>query len=259
MSKKPVPAEKQQQEIYKSMTPALQQVANYVLTKKKQETLGVVRICYQIGEKINDVATNKDSYGEETAAIRKLADYTATAREMLYHYRTVVRAYPNWQDLEELIKTPMKDGNVLTITHMITVCQLAKVADRKKMLKRIINESLTANETRIEANANYDAKKTSSGGRRPGKPTSPQAGYQQMRNEAQKINNRFKQTWNEIFDEVDEAEPDKLDPALAKKCQEALSQFDDLEQHIMQSRSRIETNMKRIDEVVKQRTDSPKE
>ena len=122
------------------------------------------------------------------------------------------------------------------------------------MLKRIRTESLTSKQTRAEIAAmNLPKTHARSGGRAPKRPTSPSAGYQQMFNEAQRLNNRFKQTWHEVFDEVEEAPPDELDPELLDKIDNAITEMDNLEQHIIESRAKMERNRKRAQQVIDKR------
>lgn len=250
---KPLPVDVVRSEIYEAMSAPLQRVADFIQQQQQRQNMGVIKIGYQIGQKIHNVMSDQDSYGQDAEAVKQLASYTGVSRDTLYAYRGVVNAYPDWKEFEAIVSEPLKDGNTMTLTHMVAVSRIAKDADRKKLLKRIKNESMTANEAHMEATSQFEARNKRSGGRKPSKPTSAQACYQQIRNEAQRMNNRFDLTWMEIFDEVDSVSPDKLDPELKKKAEESLSEIDKLEQFIMQARPRLEKNIQRIEKVVAER------
>lgn len=256
---KPRPNELAKTDIYESMPVPLQRVADFIQQQQQRQNMGLIKIGYQIGQKIRSVVADKDSYGTEADAIKQLSAYTAVSRDTLYAYRGVVEAWPDWKEFEAIVAEPMKDGGTLTLTHMVSVARLAKAADRKKLLKRIKNQSMSANEAHMEATAQFEARNKRSGGRKPSKPTSAQAGYQQIRNEAQKMNNRFDHAWMAIFDEVDEVTPDKLDPELKKKAEDSLIEIDKLEQFIMQARPRLEQNIQRMDKVITEREQKSKE
>ena len=257
--KRPVPADQRRQEAYNEMPKALQKIADFVFKKTEQQATGNLRIHHAVGEKVLAVLEDEDTFGIEGKSIDQLSAYTGWTKEMLFKCRDLQKIYPDWAELEAIATTPFKNGNRVTVTHMFAIVKLVRATDRKKLVKQMQEESLTTQQLETEIAAlGYDKTNVRTSGRKPSKPTSPKAGYQEMFKESQRINNRFKHTWKPIFDEVEGVSPDKIDPQLLKKAEEALDQMDTLENNLMESRPKLQGNVDRMRVVISDREKAEK-
>ena len=230
--------------LYEKMSPDLQKVTNKFDGLFSKMARGNLLVSWDMGKDIDTIVQEEGKYGAN--AVGQLATYFGYSETWAYNLRNVNQTWTREQ-VEELSQRPLSNGFRLTFKHLLAISTLKREGDRKKMLERVFVEGLSAEQV---VNEGGTKKSPRSGGRKPSRPTTPNAGAQLLYSETLKLNNRLESLKEPLFDEVDQMPVDKLDEALLEKLKLADEQLSTLEEKVTGYHDRLRTNINRCTKAV---------
>lgn len=198
--------------LLKQMTPATAKAAEELAVKYGKAANGVVMIQYDVGTRLSQIAAAEAEYGSN--AVAQLADYLRVpggetgAYSIIRFATTFDKKYVAAQ-----METPMMSGDHLTTQHWVVLSRLADESNRDKMLKRVLKESLSANDLEKEIRSGAAGNKANGnrqGGRNPKVPSNPIVALQRTYELSNKFCRWETQVTGGMITAFDELEPEKI-------------------------------------------------
>lgn len=198
--------------LLKQMTPATAKAAEELSVKYGKAANGVVMIQYDVGTRLAQIAAAEAEYGSN--AVAQLADYLCVpggetgAYSLIRFATTFEKKYVATQ-----MENPMMSGDHLTTQHWIVLSRLADEGNRDKMLKRVLKDSLSANDLEKEIRSGVAGGKAHGnrqGGRNPKVPSNPIVALQRTYELGNKFCRWETQVTGGMITAFDELEPEKI-------------------------------------------------
>lgn len=197
------PVAKKRAELFQAMPGPLQHVATEFEKKIVVVTQGVVRLRWDMGARLNQVADQPSKYGKD--AIAQLAAYTGITggKQTLFNWRNLAKCFDR-ETISTQAAIPAVNGKLLTTEHFLVVTRVPADKDRLAFLAQAREKCWTANDLWLEVKSKYpDATVTKEakgkGGRSPGVPPSPLAGLRKGYGQAQKLTNYLATMDDNVF------------------------------------------------------------
>ena len=168
----------------------------------------------------------------------QLAEYLGKTDTQLYAYQSFAIEYTA-EEAEELGRTQMSNGKFLTYAHAEQLMRVTSKDMRKKLTNKCVSKGWSSHELKGEINATAQKRKNMSGGRKVGRPTSPIAGLIGLSKSAGTLNNRLDVWESDVFDELDQIEPDRFDNVLCATLSES-------EERLLLLQGKVESAIKRV-------------
>ena len=240
--------EKSRQTLYKSMSPAAQELADDFLSRLGKGAKGYVLIYYDIGQRIGVALKEPDTYGKEVA--KQLAEYLSLPRGVntLYNLRNFAAAFER-PFVVEYSDKPLNDGSFMYPGHWFGLAKAAQ-EDRAGLLKKVIEKSLTVGELEMEIRSSGNTKNKRQGGRKPKSPTSAISGLQKIYQLTLQFVNYGEKADEWIFDAIDELEPDKVSKGLLDKLRDTRKTVSDTGDVTKTMLTHIDNNIDRVERVL---------
>lgn len=248
--------EKRRSQLLAEMTPATKEIAQEFHELLGTAARGVMLVHFDFGCRIAAMVAEEDTYGMN--AVNQLAEFLNVPSQYLYQMKNVAESFDR-KYVEAMTLKPMKDGNYLTKQHWIHLTQIQTQGDRDKMLKRVLRESLSANDLEKEIQAGSGGKTrphSRAGGKKPAKPSSPFAGLQKVFGLSQQWKNFADVADESVFDAIDEMAPDNINEDTLTKLQTTEAAAVKVQEKAVDMVERIRKNIVRVQKVLKSR---PKE
>jgi hypothetical protein len=227
MATKLTAVEKKRQELYNNMPVPLRQVADDFSSKMKAGAKGAIMIHYALGCRIKDVLEEEGTYGR--SACKQLAAYLDLegGETALYNLRNMVNAFDR-DYVEETSSQPMATGRYMSVQHWIYLSRVEGVKARQKLVRRVLDESLSSNALLAEITAGMPQKNAGrTGAGRPAQvSTNPAVAVQKAGELAQKWV-RYEEQAHSLFEGLAELEPEQVNMALISKIKEARARIED--------------------------------
>lgn len=250
------PSRAEQMKIFRAMPEELQKIATKLDEQHAAEVKSVLLVNWDKGKQIEAVIENSGNrYGEN--AVEQLAAYLGTSTTALYDLRTYCQVY-NRDEVKLIGDRKMENGRRVSLGHLMAIMRIKSgPADRKKLLEMTFEKSLTTNELALEISSKFESRNVRKGGRKPSVPTSPGAGIDQIRTKCAELHNRIKPWTASIFDELDEAEPDRFSPGMLSKMEKADEEIRKTAEGLEAAHARLAKNIERARRVLMQRKSTP--
>jgi hypothetical protein len=233
--------------VFEEMLPPLQAVAVAFDKEEGTRTSGTLLIAWREGNTLRKVIEQDAVYGSQ--AVEQLAKYLNTTTTHLYTLRTFALEYTR-EDLKAIGDRMTSDGGRLVLGHLTAIMGIKSQEQRKTMLERAFEESLSVNELQSEIKAVCEPKNARSGGRKPGKPASPMGGLQQIVENAQTFTNRVG-VWEEaVFDAIDDISPTQVTESTMVKLKAAEEMLESQIEASTRALKRVRTNIRVVQKII---------
>lgn len=213
----------QRLKVYRKMPVPLQKIADYMSEKFSKETTALLLANYDVGAYLIDVTKNESKFGHD--AMSQLAEYFPMikgGRTTLYGLRDFAASFSREFVTEWSSKPMKKTGAFLTLSHWLALRKLDSSKDRVTLLKRTIEDALSAAdlENEITSGAAGARKNIRQGGRNARIPDNPFLALQstcKMGNKFDRFGKEVERKMFSVFSKLSEA---KITPKLAEKLEE---------------------------------------
>jgi hypothetical protein len=244
-----LPTDKKKREMLEKMLPELRVVALALDEKVRVLQTGNVMIRYDIGAMIAGVMANEKTYG--LGAVETLAAYRNESPTTLYALKDFAKTFPNRDYVRDWTNRPMANGDFLTEKHWMVICRFARPAERERHLKKALDNNLSANDLLVALHAMGGSKNVRSGGRKPAAPATPLGGLQRFGSLAQSLCNYEDEYGDGIFGAIDDMAPDAVNEVLFARLAATKQLTVRTRQAIAVAEERIDKNLSRVEEILK--------
>lgn len=252
-----IPVDKARLKMFKSMTPATQEIAKKYEGKMSQAATGVIVIQYGLGAEVKAVMDDEGTYGN--SAVEQLAVYLGVKGGATYLYALKGFAETFDKDyVKQKSSILLANGDPLTIGHWLHLMKLSEDKAREKMLDRIYKESMSANDLakEIQSGSAGGTKNARQGGRKPKTPSNLMVGLQGLFALSNKFV-RFEEVAEKaVFDVIDEIEPDRVTEAMVEKTKMTIGQMDTMIEKATEAKDRLTAGLERMEEVIEKKAES---
>ena len=191
-----------------------------------------VLLLYDIGALINEVFTDPvlkktKTVDDELKKLLKFWGHPSWNLTSLYDLRNVSVTFSR-DAIKQECDIPMSNGKLLTWSHFKELQKVGQEKRRIALLKKIRENSLSANELILELQGNKESTVKRAGGRKPSIPKTPTAVIQKLSSTVQHTDN-YLQSIMEPFEVMLEEQADKLDSKFIDNLTETLDQLVEME------------------------------
>jgi len=248
-----LPDKKKRLAVYNSMPKALQEVADEMETREQRQNQGNALIAYDNGLMIRTVIEKEGEFG--SGAVEKLALYRGKTATELYKLRDFASTFER-NFVADWSARPTGKGNFLTESHWLAITKVQKASDREMLLKKVINESLTANQLELEiSSGNVRTKNVRSGGRKPSRPTSPLAGLQKFGSMSLALYNYGEVAEKDVFEAIDEISPDTVNDILLERLKVTKDNTEKAVKRLEEAVEHLDGNIERVENILADKAD----
>jgi hypothetical protein len=214
-----------QAQAFAQMTTATQAIARQFERTLSKERLDTILVRHELGRQLDQIISEEATYG--SAAVEQLAAYLALSPDFLYKLHTYSQLYDREQ-VGHWAERRMSNGAMITFNHLTTIMAVTSEPQRRQLVERIFEESLSVRDLRVLLRRARDsAQARSEDGT---KLTTPLRGLNRLIAEARKMFKALPAHEEAIFAELDigSVETPTLDPAVRSKLQEVQVVLTDL-------------------------------
>jgi hypothetical protein len=215
-SKKP---EADRQKIRDVMTPALQGVADKVLTLVQKSDTAVLQSYYKVGQHVAMVVDDPATYSP--SGVDYLAQYVGLHRKTLAKWANLTRVY----SYDQISSAKNKRNSSIGSEYFIVLAQVDDKRKRDSFYKQVVEgqiSSVEALESAVQMTKVADGRRGRAGAK-PTLPSSPAQGLAQMRRLATTVQNQITMFSDHVLGQIENAEDDEIS---TEQC-ELLSETND--------------------------------
>jgi hypothetical protein len=283
-----VPVDKRRADILSTMPDRLQEVAKAIDVKLGNFQKASVMTFYQIGTLLVEPLSSaqQGTYGQNAKQLLAtyLPNLSEDGRELPVDSRqNLMIGLKNWAErfpeatVRKYSEMTMGDGSRLKVSHWRALCRLEEKDQAMNLLKKTVEEGLSAATVRgLVLSGGYgkrfDQKGTSKDGdkgdgdkdlgRIPGrkyKVATPMDGLQRLHNDAQKLVRAEEVLGEHVFDKLEDMEPDKVNKAILKKVEDDMKMVARLGAFVESTHSRLTFVAERLRGILEAKSDDSPE
>ncbi|MEX2216528.1 MAG: hypothetical protein WD768_20615 [Phycisphaeraceae bacterium] len=233
---------------FNEMDQPLKEVAKKLTHLEGLGSVSMLAVTWEQGKLVLQVLEEEVAYGSN--AVKKLAEYLGVSESRLYALRTIAVTFKR-EDMKALGHREMANGERITRGHLLELAVVRSKRDRNKLIEAIFKESLSVRDLAARISEKFvPAPKAHRNGRKPKTPSSPAAGIEDMTRVANSVSNKVEIWVKAVFDELDEAEPDRFTDAMVSKMAESLKSVETMESGIAMVKNRLAKNLERARKVL---------
>jgi hypothetical protein len=241
-----------QQEIFDDMADVTRQVALAGVEKLKAAAKISLTVFYDLGLLVDQVLENDDlNDHQRKSEVKKLAAYWGQPNinlTTLYDMRNVATAFDR-QFVQDQATEPMANGTYLTWTHFV---QLQKVESKKQLayLKKIRQNSWSANELALELQGKKDAVIHREGGRKPTIPSSVDAKLYKLFTSLQHVDNYVLQVADPLEADLADLPPAKINDRFLENLENTRARMLVMQEHLNSMQPKLDAAISRAKRVL---------
>lgn len=239
-----------QRSLLSEMDSATREIACQMLSLHVAVNKLGTQAAYQMGAFVDKLTSDDGQHDQQS--VRQVAAFLNVDESLLYSYRALVKQF----DLETVVEwstKPMSDNTLISLSHWIALTRVKGEAEQRRLLNRVIKESLSARELHdLIRSGEVATRRTAAAGagRKPRTPTSLGGGLQTYFGVLQRAANLHPVIQESVFARTPDMTEEDVNPVLVTRLQalEALLQRE--EEAVKQDRKSVQQMLARAQQLL---------
>jgi len=239
---------KAREAIFEEMAPVTRDVALEGLKRLQAGYQISLLVQYDLGTLVNSIYSDETlNDAQKKKEIQRLADYWNQPNiniSTLYDLRNVSTAFER-DFIKAQVEDRMSNGSYLTWSHFKELQKIGSDKRQMAVLKQIRQHCWSAKELALELQGKKESEIKRAGGRKPNLPKTPNAMLQKIFASVQQTDNYLEAVAEPLDGMFMEMAPTEFDERFVENLNNTLSRLDQMEQHIKETRSKLNKVRKR--------------